>query len=498
MKRSEQERPLHLFSVPDVAASTRAGPLPVTFAFTALVPYIPDRMSASMKRARADVLDRSARGQLALAVLACAVLTILAHYPGQMSVDTVLQLYDGHTRAYVSNQPPSMSLLLASLTPGGMLILDVALYATSVMVLLAPAAVSVRRKLAVAVLLFFYPVVGLYNGILWKDVLFANLALLGFLLLPALSTQRRWRRLVLSGALFGVACQVRQQGLTAAVAAALAVPLIAPQRGGWRTRFGELACWGGGWVAASLLAIAAVTVTAVRQESVSTIGPLYQIAVFDLAGITAHTSGLGHPLLERAGVDRAALHRKFSRYDPSREDTLAEDAGTRDPLYGVDLPTLSRAWWSAVRQHPEAYLLHRLDAFAWLLGLHAVTECLPIYSGISAQPAKMVHELGLRSGVSRRAKALAAVEWRLLFLYHPIAYALVSVSLIGCFLRRNRARHAAMFWLQISGVAYLAQYLVISIACDFRYAYFTVLAAVFGVAHTFIHGLSDRASVAPR
>lgn len=417
-------------------------------------------------------------------VLVCAALTVAVHYPGHMSIDTIIQLYEGTTGVYLSNQPPAMSLLLAKLGPAAMLVATVGLYAAAVIALLSliPAKTSYRHL--AAVVLFLYPVTFAYNGILWKDVLFANLALLGFLLLALARPPRRWLVLVVSGALLGVACAVRQQGLVAAAFAAFAAWIAVADRPGRGARIGCLASWAAGFVAAVSLLAVAVSATATRVQSVAATGPIYQLVLFDLAGIVTARPEIALPPFKRAGVDRVALQRKFSRYTPERVDTLAPvDDGTPDPLNGIPFQTLAGAWGSAVWDSPGAYLQHRFATMSWLLGFHDVTHCLPYHFGISEEPAAMARELALGHAVSKRVLMLRELEGQFLRLYRPFVYASVALVLVAWLAWRDRVRHAPIILLQVAGLAYVAAYLAIGIACDFRYAYFMVVAAIFGLAY---------------
>jgi len=448
----------------------------------------PARPTAVVRTASRQFLSLAVRSRrsVGLTILVCATLTVVAHYPGQMSLDTILQLRDGQTGIYVSNQPPAMSFLLNLLTPGGMLVMDVTLYALSVTVLLKGSFAGVPAKMAAVLLLFFYPVVVLYNGILWKDVLFANLALLGFLLLPLRTgiAQRRW--LVLSGALFGLGCLVRQQGILVAVIGALAILTMPLQNRRTLGRARSLTYWGGAAVAAALLLSTAVSATAMREQSLARIGPLFQIVVYDLAGMNAYGKGIGFQLLYQAGVDQIALQRKFANYQADRVESIAEDYGPRGPFYGIPLRIIFRQWGSAVRAHPALYLRHRFEVFKWLIGVRDTSRCLPIYAGVSAEPGVLVRALGLKPGLTWRARLLTVIEWHFLFLYEPIEYAIIALALVAYLAWRRASHSATIIWLQIAGLAYLSSYFFIGIACDFRYTYFLVVAAVVGVADTLL------------
>jgi hypothetical protein len=291
----------------------------------------------------------------------------------------------------------------------------------------------------------------------------------------------------------GVACAVRQQGLVAAAFAALAAWFVVAGRSSWVARIGCLASWSAGFVAAVSLLAVAVSATATRVQSVAATGPIYQLVIFDLAGIVTARPETALPPFKRVGIDPGALQRRFSRYTPERVDTLAPiDEGTPDPLNGIPFETLAEAWWSAVVDSPGAYLRHRFATMSWLLGFHDVTHCLPYHFGVSREPAAMARELALDLAVSERELMLWQVEGRFLRLYRPFGYALVALALVAWLAWRDRVRHAPIILLQVAGLAYVAAYLAIGIACDFRYAYFMVVAAIFGLAYAVLDAAVGR------
>ncbi len=145
-----------------------------------------------------------------IAILALGAFVI--HYPGQASVDAILQLDDGMSAVYDSNQPPAMSFLMAKLELPGMLALDILLFSLAVGQLIRLAEPRQLVQYSSVLLLFVFPVFLIYLGTVWKDVLFAHAAVFAFLLLPR-GKEVRWPALLLSAALLALGAAVRQQGL---------------------------------------------------------------------------------------------------------------------------------------------------------------------------------------------------------------------------------------------------------------------------------------------
>jgi hypothetical protein len=67
--------------------------------------------------------------------------------------------------------------------------------------------------------------------------------------------------------------------------------------------------------------------------------------------------------------------------------------------------------------------------------------------------------------------------------YSHLAYTLVSLVLAGLFLLRRQPADIAMAALQLAGVGFTASFFLISIACDYRYLYFSDLAALVGLVY---------------
>ncbi len=116
------------------------------------------------------------------------------NWPGQMSYDSVVQLADGRTGHYDSWHPPVMAWLLGladHLLPGpGLFLAFTAFLLFGAWFLLLREARPGWGFSIVLLLIFATPQLLLYQGTVWKDVLFANAAIAGFSCLAAAAT--RW------------------------------------------------------------------------------------------------------------------------------------------------------------------------------------------------------------------------------------------------------------------------------------------------------------------
>ncbi len=176
--------------------------------------------------------------RIAAAVLVMGYGAMLAlNAPGQISYDTVTQLADGRSGHYNSWHPPLMAFLLGvfdRLVPGTLLFL---LFQSLLLLggLLALLALKPRGwpSVALALLIVLTPQWLLYQGEIWKDVLFADAAIAGFAALAwhaarhgGLADFARWLLLVV------LAAATRQNGVVLLPAAAVTLAVMAPGR--WR------------------------------------------------------------------------------------------------------------------------------------------------------------------------------------------------------------------------------------------------------------------------
>ncbi len=402
-----------------------------------------------------------------------------------MSYDTLAQLRDGLSREYQSNQPPAMSWLVASMqkTPlglGGLLLINTWLWSCAGWLIYRLLSGSGKPRAWLALLIWIsFPVSFLYNGILWKDVLAANLATLAFLLvIPRSSAAAGMGALATSAMAIAAAALARQQ--MALVVPILGVAVGFSQRGeGFALRAATI--WLASVLALMLAAEAALVGDAKSLSGLDTQGAVYQLTTFDLAGIRAQGGQIKTPALSAAGVDAKRLSAMFELYHPDRVDHLG--AYPNNPLVAMAEPTrfLLPDWRRSVSANPGAYATHRWEHFLWLLGLRDPNRCLPYQLGIPATPEEFPDLPPLPSHKPERMAALKAVSEYTLPLFRPIIYvAVAALALVVLCLRRPRGWQI-LAMLQFAGLAYVGSYLLIGIACDFRYAYFAVPVALIGV-----------------
>jgi hypothetical protein len=180
------------------------------------------------------------RAWLGVIVLIGYGASVWANFPGHFSPDSLWQLTQGRLGVYNEWHPPAMAWLLGladRITPGAplLIVFDGALFFGG---LLAFATLEERPRLIALptlALVVASPLVLIYQGMVWKDVLFADASVAAFAALAwaaRLWTVRAHRSALLfvAFALFALAGVARQSGWVAPVcgaAALFAIGLIA-------------------------------------------------------------------------------------------------------------------------------------------------------------------------------------------------------------------------------------------------------------------------------
>lgn len=423
-------------------------------------------------------------------ILAGFVLCLAVDLPGHLSYDSVVQLQEGRAAQYGNWHPAVMSWLLGladAAVPGTSLfvVFDALLFFASLLGLLLIRPQPSRAVCAVATLLILCPQVLIYQGIVWKDVLFADVAVAGFACL-ALGAEHwedakvRFALVCAAFALFALAALVRQNGAVVPLFGAMALGWIAARRAPSRLRAALIG--GGALLAAGLLAASAAFALATRTVGDS--GPSVQLQLlqtYDVIGAVAKQPGLG---LAKIAGDDASLEkiiRTVGRraWSPARNDTLGNTKALQEALDDADPDTMAAQWRDLIIHHPWLYLSVRAEVFGWVFFTPDLELCVPYEVGVDG-PASVMAELGLKERNDIRDDALD--KYAHLFVGTPVlshaAYTVLALVALLILLRRRRAPDIAFAFLLLAALAFAASFFVISIACDYRYLYFLDLSAM--------------------
>lgn len=429
------------------------------------------------------------------AVVAVMLLAMLgANLPGHLSYDSVAQLYEGHFNIRNTWGPALYAWILGvfdRFVPG------TALYVTASGLLFFGSLASLSGlrgrtgwlAAPVALLILLTPQVMVYQAIVWKDVAFANCAIGGLICLAHAArdwahVRRRWLFLLGALVLLAVASQVRQNGIIAGIMAGAALGWIA-SAGRWRRGV----VWGLAGVFAIVLAGQTFTVLSTpkrsSQES-STKAGVRIVQNYDLIGAAALDPAYDLSIMAAADPSATRLIRDHAKADYSgrRVDFIDRDELIGQALANIPDPVAQAQWFDLILKHPGLYLKVRWEDFRWLVIPPVIDWCLPVYVGIDA-PAEIMAPLRMQHRYVQADVMLSNYSsWFLETpVYSHLTYVLVSLVLAGLFLWRRQPADIALAAMQLAGVGFTASFFIITIACDYRYLYFTDLAAMTGLIY---------------
>ena len=435
------------------------------------------------------------------AVVAVGLLVMLgANLPGHLSYDSVAQLYEGHFHLRETWGPALYAWILGlfdAVIPG------TSLYVTVSGLLFFGALASfsdLRPRTSwlaapVAALVALTPQVLIYQAIVWKDVAFANTAIGGLVCVAHAvrvwpNARRRWLFLAAALVLLAVASQVRQNGIIVTILGAMALGWIlaapeAAQR--WRWRRGLV--WSLGGVAAVAIAGQALTIFSIPPNSPPDPGVKTGLRIvqnYDLIGAVAMDPHYRLSIMSAADPADTAMIEQRAPYEYSgrRIDFIDRDQPLNDALWNIPAAASQRQWFDLMLKHPGLYLRIRWEDFRWVFATPVIDWCLPVYVGVDAPPEKMAPLQMAHRYTQADIELSNYWSWFLdTPLYSHPFYGALSLVLAGLFLWRRQPADIVMAALQVSGVAFMASFFIISIACDYRYLYFTDLAAMVGLIY---------------
>jgi len=413
--------------------------------------------------------------------------------PGQIGFDSTTALWEGRHHLRMSWGPPMYSAILGAfdaVVPGTGLFTAASLMTTA----LAWAALPLlRRRLAwsgpvLLALVFALPQILIYQGIVWRDVLFADLTVAAFVALalaarvwprPAL----RWSLLVLAVFALAFGALVRQNGGVVIVPWALALAWIAAQ-GRWRR---GLAWMGAGLVAPLALALALAAANPVHEapDRNRSIG-LRLLAHYDLMAALAENPARPLPRMAADRPDALDVLRREApaTYSPTRIDTLDWNKRLQVKIWRFQAPVITAEWRDMIASDPVGYARRRLEVFRWVFLTPRLDLCVPLHLGVSGLP-KVEKELGLIDGQRLQDPRLASytARWFRTPFYSHLTYALLAAAVAALLMIRREPEDIAIAGLMVAVLGFTATFFFVSIACDYRYLYAVDLAAITGVLY---------------
>jgi len=429
-----------------------------------------------------------------LLLLGFALLLAL-NWPGQMSYDSVVQLADARSGQYDSWHPPVMAWLLGlgdHLLPGpGLFLLFVAGLLLGAWLLLLRSGRPGWGSVVILGLVFATPQFLLYQGTIWKDVLFANAAIAGFALLATAAS--RWQAprlrlslLALSALLLSLAALARQNGFILLPIAALCLGLIAARFQSARTGW----LYGAGLLAASLIVMMLANIAlGLRGDHGQGASDQLRLAqTYDLVGAARRDPTVRLTVLEeRAPKLNAAIREDgVALYSPHLVDTLEGSSRLTDAIYHAPPGAVFAQWRQLVFEHPGLYLRERLPVFRWVLAPPDLLVCHPDVVGVDGPPEEM-KSLGLQPHIRPQDRFLYFYVAN--FFHTPVLshlfYGALAILFLVLLALRGAPADLAVAGLQLAALLFALSFFFVSIACDYRYMYFLDLAAMTGALRFF-------------
>ena len=439
-----------------------------------------------------DAVTAGARWPAAVLLALAALLSVLAvwlHFPGHISMDSSMQVIEASTGRSETWNPPHTSALLRWLGvgPSGvgrLMVLDAVL--TYLALALAAAAAfragpassrGTRIRVLAVALVLLNPVIAVYVGIIWKDVVFAttlNIAVAAGLMACVSGSRASFAWAIASTVLLAFAMKVRQQGLFMSPVLLL-LPIVAVSLGRGLPRLralGRAAAMAAVFVVALVGFGALVAHTVKQDDKLGNQVGFNGLMQYDIAGMVAMsdtpTDRLPIPMSDEL---RAQVR---SVYSPDRGDFLWYSPSVTNWLSTPGYAGVRSMWWTMVRAEPGTYLRHRIAVFRSILDIDGVKACLPLHVGIDGDNARL-QRLGFVPGLDRNDQLIYNKMQRVIYwpIYRHFFYAaaLVLVALLLVATPMHRRLRIGALAVVVSTALLYASYLPTSIACDFRYLY---------------------------
>jgi hypothetical protein len=443
------------------------------------------------------------REHLPRAVLAIGWLLGLAYaYPGVMTYDSCDQLTEARANYYTDGHPPILAKLwhyVDAILPGpfGMLVIQTAAFVIGLDLVLRRTLAPLPSAIA-TVLIFLFPPVLTVMAVIWKDAPMAGFFLLG---IAGLLSERRGPR-IWGLVAIAFATAVRYNAFAASVP--LVVLLFvwtpaAPYRSSRLPRRDDrLTSWLKRYALSLAVAIGVTGVALGVDAALVDVNMHYwqsSLALLDISGTIDHldpppsddelrrTLAGTHLLVDHDIA--AAIH---SQYVPWNFDSLVS-ADNPGHLWNVPFSgttpapadqneAIARAFWEIVEAHPGAYLRHRWQVTAELLGITNYTSA-KLMRGHRNQYAGYLQNLQLSTEWSPTQDAL---ERRMFWLgkhtpfFEPWIYVLISLLLLPLALR-----HRDVLALLLSGLGIEASLFFLAPTPDFRYSHWMVICTIVSV-----------------
>lgn len=428
---------------------------------------------------------------IAYYVMLCALLwliTVVLNWPGHYSLDSMLQLIEGMTDTFVTFNPPLMAQILAFTSRLGghglFMALNAFIFSLAVFLIFFHSIKKTNKIYASLLLVFVFlnPISLIYNGIVWKDVFSANLSLLAIAFSLFVTPKRLMPGLV-SVVLIAISINIRPQAIVVLPVSAIIICISYMQASSGVIRkfllFLLLIIFG---LTASKLISTAVKFgqhgTSVEANKVG----FLVAAKFDIAGMIFYSKNPENTLKPFFENPKDIISLVRRDYTPERVDTLSEFSLAASKSHEINVFDL---WIALAKEEPSSLLIHKFNAAAKLFGFRLHGECLPAHLGVADNSVQVANKLGIYYVFPDGFLPKLSEYHSLLFKYLNIGlifftgwlWLIINIVLL---LSTPFLKSKTIFCLTLCGVLYSGIFILVGVACDFRYQYFSVLCAILG------------------
>jgi hypothetical protein len=422
-------------------------------------------------------------------VVAGYATALIVNWPGHLEFDSVRQLLEGRKGIYSNWHPPIMSWMLGAfdaIVPGGALfvLFDTTLAYGALVSLLWLVEKPSWWAVPAALVAVALPQLFLFQAIVWKDVLFADALVAGFVALA--HALRRWRNIPVrllwlagSALILALAILSRQNGIVVLPCAGLALLVAVARISGGRRGFVYalafvFACGGLAWAVNAALQLRAAKLYAPIEQ-------VEDLQLYDIGGMLKRNPAISLPILER---QRPALAQALRRDGPRLYTPVGHDRLTGDPAIRrwirTSAPAVNRQWRALLLSDFFDWLAVRTKDFGWLFLSQHPSECLVYAVGVITIPAdlkaaKLKYRYDARDNWLNETYATPLLATPALL--HPFFAAVGAFAFLVLMLRRRPA-DIAVAGLLLAASFYTLSYFVVSIACQYRYLLALDLAAI--------------------
>lgn len=428
------------------------------------------------------------------AILALAIITIFGfiityifYAPGLSSPDTVAQLNQAINNSYDDWHPPAFAILWRALNKfipnyEGMFLVSILLYWGGFFL------ISLSRILDEDYYWLALPFFGfspqLFNivGTVWKDILFGA-ALLFFFGLILLLKQRPKLLLLISMPFLLYISQIKHQGIVIGYFL-LSYPVYLNIKNFIKYRWLTL-------VLSLVFSLVVITLGSVLyknylRNSLKVMPKfLWQVSmIYDLTGISIYEED---PAVFPEYIKLNTVFNFESLKSHYNSQTSARLVMYPDSVIVLteskeELSNLVSSWFHAVSKYPYAYLKHRFFVFSSFFGLDRV-NCFVFFPDYRYQGTSFTSDA---SNSARKLFYNYTVEgyygdgylWgNTKFYFRPWIYTFITIiGVLYIYLKKSRGEFDLILSLfGISGLMNTFSYLPITLGCDYRYSWFSII-----------------------